>query len=463
MKRLLLPMLALQLLLTGVQAQVVWKHTTSDVWINPETSLVDSANCFTALSCYGDNCTAAAIRFVDDHFRPTGIVFYRSNDGGMSWFEQPHTISNTPNITSWGISGIQQIDSLNAVAFGDYGVIFRTTNAGIAWFRTDCPYEKRVLDIHFSDPLTGIMTCVGGPDSNLFTTTDGGIHWVTRAAPITLFSCHSYGNGKFTFYKYGFGPLYFTHNNFNSIDSLSMNFNFTTDTSKVEYIASLTFSSDSDFIIASGSHWEKDSSGKWWANAMVIRSTDGGKSWGTPQIFPRPELGNVKLRFSSLDRDTIFGGGGDFRHYIYSTDRGRTWAVDSIIIDTTYETARCYGMQISSDGHPIGIFGPPGFLTNSIITRGEYVPAKVEFIQKIRYHTYFYPNPSLDIVNIESILKDKSHVSIVDIFGREVANGMLLSEGKATLDLSPYPPGIYSVVFDFLGRKFIAGRVAKIE
>jgi hypothetical protein len=51
---------------------------------------------------------------------------------------------------------------------------------------------------------------------------------------------------------------------------------------------------------------------------------------------------------------------------------------------------------------------------------------------------------------------------VIDIFGREVAKG-ILSEGKATFNLSGLSIGIYNIILDFQGQKFIAGKVVLAE
>jgi len=441
-------------------AQILWKHVTSDVWINPQTQEVDSSICFTALSCYGDNCTAAAILF-NYPINPVGrIAFYRSNNGGLSWNEQPQNLPNEPpDITNWGMTRIQQIDSVNAVASGRSGVIIRTTDGGTTWRRIDSPAKNDILDIHFSNPLTGIITCTGA-DSAVFTTLDGGDHWVYHQFS-SFPSCHSYGNGKFRLFAYGHGPILTTNDNFQTIDTTDRIFDSITDPKYHNILGRCAFG-NGDTIFALGNYVPRDSLNPSAGYGMIMRSIDGGQSWEEPWISPYNRFSVIR-EISHLDRDTIFAAGG-YNHYIMSTDRGRTWSMDTVVLDTNYSAPElCLGMSISKDGHPVAVFGNSGFRVTSIITRGEHIPSAVEGIERIKYNTHFYPNPTTGIVNIESIYKAKSPLVILDIFGNVLVRSMLTAEGKATLNLSQLAHGIYYVVFDVLGRKFIAGKILVVD
>lgn len=452
----ILAIIVLALVCVHAPAQVLWKHTISDVWLNPETQEEDSVYCFTALSCFGDNCTAMgrAQRKIGD---PISIIVFRSNDGGKSWFEQSSHAQYHWKVLNWGFRKVQQIDSLNVVAMArDGGTIIRTTDGGASWFNIDCPVERELLDIHFSDPMIGVLTCVGG-ENNVFTTEDGGKTWINR--PFTpVYSCHSYGNGKYRFFKYGHGPFYTTDDNFVTIDSTPPLFDSITDP-EYQYVFAHIEYGVKDTLYAMANYFSGDSNA-WYQNGLIMRSTDDGQSWESPWIFPWMKLKNIR-HISSIDRDTIFAAGGDARHYIYSIDRGKTWTLDSILIDIAHETGSCFGMEIASDGHPIAAFGSPGFVHESILTRGEYIPSKVEYTEMIKYYTYFFPNPTNGILNIES--RYSLPVTVIDIFGREVVNSSLMKEGKLALDLSHLQPGLYNVIFEYEGEVFIAGKIVLVH
>src|SRR5258708_10781032 len=115
--RSILVALSLLAIVPEAGAQILWKLKHSDVWNGPD-STIDSSIFFSSLSCSGSNCTAAAIAIGGEHNDVKRITFFYSNDGGISWHEQPCSIP-LPLITNSGITKLQQIDSLNVVGIGD--------------------------------------------------------------------------------------------------------------------------------------------------------------------------------------------------------------------------------------------------------------------------------------------------------------------------------------------------------
>lgn len=443
-----------------VGAQILWEHKTSDIWLNPETNQRDSSICFTSMDCSGNNCTAAAIVF-NYPINPIGrTAFFRSNDGGVSWFEQSDSIPLKAQVYTIGITKIQQLDSLHAYCIGDYGIVYTTSDAGKKWQRRDPPVKRELLDIHFSDPMNGILLSVGF-DSIIFTTTDGGEHWLERPFHRdNIFSCHSYGNGRFSVYRYGRGPIYTTTNNFQTIDSLSYLLQIdSVKDPKNRFVFARCIFSGNDTIIAHGSYWPSDTVDFWASYAAIIRSTDGGKSWEQPWVFPTQQFARISY-VSAIDRDTIFATGGSNSHYLVSTDRGGTWTVDTIITDTNYQSHETYGIELSPNGHPIAIFGFGLIPYSSILWRGEYITSSIEGIERIMYETRMYPNPTTGIVNIESIVRSKAPITVIDILGREVEKSRLSDEGKLHLDLSHLSNGLYNIVLEYYGKVFIVGKVA---
>lgn len=435
-------------------AQILWRHTTADAWINPITHKEDSAVCFTAVSCQENNCTAVGTK---EKSTSTVLVVYRSNDGGKTWLEQPQQVGYKPQVTNRAIKKVQQIDSLNVVAMAwEHGCIFRTTDGGATWFNIDCPVDRDMWDIHFSNPMTGIITCAG-PDSNLFTTTDGGITWEKRLSTWYA-ACHSDGNGKYSVFKYAHGPIYTTQD-FITFDSTRSLFDTVSDPTFRYVFAWVDFGDADGLMFAMGNYFSLDTaSGQTQANGLIMRSTNGGQSWEQPWVFPWTKLNFIR-HITDTDRDTLYAGGGDARFHVFSSDRGASWRLDSNLIDTSYETARCHGMTMAGDGHPVASFSSPGLPHASLLTRGEYTSARVEYIEVIKSYTHFFPNPTTGLINIET--RYSLPVIVVDIFGREIIKGEHLSrEGKLAIDLSGYPAGIYNVIFDWMGRKFIAGKIA---
>jgi photosystem II stability/assembly factor-like uncharacterized protein len=450
--------------LTDIRAQIFWEHKTYDAWINPDTQESDSTLAFTAISNYGRNITAAALLFRDNGSSFARVTFYRSNDDGVTWFEQPPAVPDEPFILNWGITKIQQIDSLHVVAIGDQGTVYMTSDAGATWYRRDAPVRRELRDIHFANPMEGILLGVGAnnsSDSSLFTTTDGGVNWINQHhLEHTMSSCYSYGSGKYRLFDYWRGPIYKTNDNFATLDTSALLIDSLVDPSP-RYVFSQCNFDAGDTLFATGSYWpDKDTLDAFGSFAAIMRSVDGGKTWEKPWVFKTDTLARIK-HLTSTRRDTIFAGGGDLSHYLMSTDKGATWRADSLMLDTTYDWwNKCFGMVMSQDGHPIAIYGPGPWPIYSLIWRGSYAKSSVELAETIQYYTKLYPNPTSGEVTIQSIGSLKSPIKVVDMLGRKVRDGRLSEDGKAKFDLSELPRGIYYVVLDYNGREYMISKVA---
>jgi hypothetical protein len=460
MTRLLIAVLSLLAFVPGANGQVIWKLKHSDVWKSTD-STIDSSICFTSVSCSGNNCTAAGIVIKGLNYDIKRITFYRSTDAGISWKEQSKPISLPPIITNFGITKMQQIDSLNVVGIGDLGVVVRTFDGGKTWEKQNQPNSGRIIDVHFSDPLTGIIAIADTTGNNIVTTSDGGKHWIIAPFGGTyLEQCHSYGNGKFRLFKRGHGPIYTTYDNFKTIDSTLPVFDSLSDPKNRYLLVYCTFS-EGDTILAYSKYWPKDTNNIFGGYGLIMRSIDGGNHWEHPFIYPTIQISQVDYT-TRLDRDTICASGISNYNFLISTDRGATWNVDTIKIDTNYLPNACFGLTMTGDGHPIGIFAPAPFVSQSILTRGEFVKSHVEAIERIMYYTYLYPNPTSGLLTIESIDKSNAPIRIIDIWGREIMHGVLSDQGKLTLDFSKLSKGVYDVLLNHFGKVFSVGKVAVV-
>jgi photosystem II stability/assembly factor-like uncharacterized protein len=451
--------LSLLIFSSGAGAQITWKIKHSDTWKTAD-SVVDSSICFTSVSCSGNNCTAAAIVISGQYNDIKRITFYRSNDGGLSWDEQIFKTSLPAFITNFGLTKIQQIDSLNVVGIGNLGTVIRTFDGGKTWELQNTPTAGRIVDVHFSNQFDGIIA-VADTAKNIITTTDGGKHWNTTPFGGTyLNQCHSYGAGKFRLFKYGHGPLYTTYDNFNTVDSTKPLFDSASDPHYRYLLTNCTFG-QGDTILAYSKYWPADTVGLSNSCGMIMRTIDAGKTWENPFIYPTTVISQVD-HTTPLDRDTIYAGGISNCYFLTSTNKGATWQADTTIVDTNYLPSVCFGLAMPSDGNPIGIFTFVPLPQQSILTRAEFHKAHVDAIERIIYLTKIYPNPATGLVNIESIDRSGSPVRIIDLFGREMIHGTLSDQGKLTLDFSRLSAGIYDILLNHLGSVFSVGKVVLI-
>jgi hypothetical protein len=251
---------------SGARAQYNW-HVVHHEWGDKKQFA------FTAVDCYGENCTAAA-EAMDTSMHPpvTTLFFYRSNDGGLTWTVQDPGLPHQVLLVQNHFVKVQQIDSLNVVAIGDTGLMVKTTDAGVTWQRVPLPTTYDLFDVHFSDPLTGIV--VVNFHHQVLTTLDGGQHW--KATTVSGFlppkQCHSYGSGKFLVFPWAAGPIYTTADNFQSIDSSLIIYPLTDSVHNLVYCNFLGV----DTIVAYGTRSSKDPP---YSRLLMTRSIDGGKSW----------------------------------------------------------------------------------------------------------------------------------------------------------------------------------------
>jgi photosystem II stability/assembly factor-like uncharacterized protein len=445
---------ALLAISTGVRAQFL---ESPFLW---EVSHVDTTSqyyyCFTALSCSGNNCTAALLLHDRSFQFGFSMMLSRTTDGGYTWSIQdpdlPDQCCNTNNM----LRRIQQIDSLNVVAIGDTGLIIRTFDGGVTWQRQDCHTQADLSGVHFSDSLNGIaVTRSSNAIDRIVTTTDGGRHWsvVLPFNAQNLISCHCFGNGKYSVLR-GYGPIYYTNDNWKTVETLPIVDSVSDSTWLYYYFRDYRYAGE-DTIIAYGTYNFNGNHG------VIIRSTDGGHVWQkpyTPQCFGLTSC-------TPFGHDTLLAAGFyGFCWIEFSTDNGETWTRDSLLSYDprigVSEADMCWGLDWVNS-KPIGVFsGPPYQGTTSSILRGEKLTNSVNGDGKIHYHQRVFPNPARYEIYISSV-EEASPYKIVDVFGRSVLSGMVLDRATLSVDVSSLSSGVYFVFVDDIhdGHPALVGKV----
>jgi len=103
--------------------------------------------------------------------------WFRTQDGGSTWEPQPEgpTIPSCTQILYW--------DADHAIAAGDYGRMWRTTDGGEVWSAVDLPNPpQNGAAYRLSTPAPGIAfaAVAGQTQSTVYRTTDHGATWVRR-------------------------------------------------------------------------------------------------------------------------------------------------------------------------------------------------------------------------------------------------------------------------------------------
>ncbi len=407
---------------------------------------------FTSVDCSGEVCTA--VGYKEKSFLINNLCFRSTNDGA-TWVEQDPGLPHNEFDNSAYLLQIQQIDSLNAVAAGDSGIVVRTTDGGNTWISVDLPSKYMFGSINFSDPMTGIATVYGDVDTGIFTTSDGGANWAFAPFSPWLFStmCHSDGGEAFRAISYENGPVYITSDNWKTVDSTPLLFPFSGlgDTALIGRCAFRGM----DTLVGFGDRWTiRDSVVQPGTYPMIMTSTDNGFHWTIlDQSFG---LMNNIICMSSLDRDIVFAGGlVDGRQILVSTDHGMSWSSNTFIYSFDTTLREISGLTVTGDNHGVAILGekpnPSGGGTMLL------VGAPMDNVltsPQIDSNLHIYPNPTSKTLKISGG-EDGRVVQILDILGREVMHEVVPANGQLTLDVSSLPSGLYYVSNGSTRAKFV--------
>jgi photosystem II stability/assembly factor-like uncharacterized protein len=444
-KLILIVLLACLIIVSGARGQEYDWHITY-----PPPDSGKYAYSFTAVDCWGEVCTAVgnkrtpSIKTIDRNVPMT----FTSTDGGQKWTEHDPGLPHERGDQIGQLWEIQQIDSLTAVAAGDSGIIVKTTDGGNTWVRQALQTYGRVWAINFSDRKTGIAvkSWTGHADSvNILTTRDGGTTWKPSRFVPWLYAneCHSDGGSSFRVIGYGGDDLYYTHDDWNTIDSTPY---IVPVPDNVHIISQCNFAG-SDTLVASGAASPGST-----PFLYLIRSTDGGANW--TQIDVPDSIVYPPCSMTSLDSGIVFlGGTSDHQQIVVSMDHGHSWNIESYAFDADTVPHTIISIAVMAGDRAVGVFGTlPSF--SSVLAYGEPMNLGVETSQKIDSNIQVYPNPAAESVVVTSANRQ---LSIVDPLGRNYETRVLTGEeGQLTrLDISSLPSGIYFVSDGRSRAKFV--------
>jgi len=438
--------------------------------------------CFDAISCSGNIYTVAG-RYADELKERIYQVFWRSIDAGLSWAVQDPGLPADSNFNQTRyFTALQQIDPMNSVALrnspsDDSTFILRTFDGGRTWVRQYLdisPISGALRDVHFFDSLSGIALAqknekfgtaifYGGGDMKIFTTSNGGRNWDSAKFSLANtsynYNCYSYGRNSFKIFQSPHGPIYSTKDNWQTVDTTALLMDSTNDPDNLYEFNACNFTGG-DTIVAFGRyHGDISSFFPDSYRALLMRSTDGGKSWGSPLDFT-DSLWQI-TSMSSLRQDTVLASGLGINKYLISTDKGVNWKQDSLIIsDTAYPAVYSKGIAYTKGNSPLMIFS---YLQTdnsipTIILRGSIQQVKVDATHTLDYFNRIFPNPATTKLNIASVEAPKPFW-IIDMLGRTVISGTTLDHQTLAIDISTLRSGVYDVISMGLGGKIIIGKL----
>lgn len=399
------------------------------------------------LASSGNHCTAIvyAGRYVKQ--KPETVYeFLRSDNGGLTWYNQWEYPENGLPAGYQFVFAMQQIDSMNVVAVGDSGHIFRTFDGGVTWSQQTCPAPYGITSIwgvHFHDPMNGILGLPNRPA----TTSDGGLSWTL--GPYTGLgsqNCHCYGAGKFAVQNGMTGVIYRTSDNWATMDSTLPIPN------ESNLFLELHWSdwTEGDTIIGYG--FDSVSSG------LIMLTSNGGLTWSQSEL-PR---GAAVDCMSTISNDTLLAGRDAFAQnsILFSSNNGQSWNSDSV---PTFSSGSFFQFNaVNSIVRPapgvvlavVQAFG--SILAPGLIIRGTLAFSDVSIPAPNTIGiAQVYPNPAVGqsiYVNFDYRL---ARVHVVDCLGREVMRVAMPPAGMLELDISQLANGVYYLIDDRERAKFV--------
>jgi photosystem II stability/assembly factor-like uncharacterized protein len=354
--------------------------------------------------------TISDITFVDSltgyavtrYTSPDTNYILKTTDKGDSW----SIVHKRPTSHNFPFTKVKCLNKDTGFVCGN--ALLKTTNAGMNWIPLNIPALNQAIDMHVLNEDTIWFADDIDIDGGLFRTTDKGNSWEkiyggTANNPVRIYMY----NARIGFmYTSQAGPLWKTTNG---------GYNWFSQTGGV-YM-------DIQFI---------DSLTGWKANGDMKKTTDGGLNWIT-QTLP---FGGIIItssigRFTVLNQDTIWGGGGQvfygsgvFRGMLYrTTNGGNNWLFQ--VPDTSFGilgfgTVRFLNKNTgwvlgSTQGIPRLIHTTNGGDTTFLVGLQQVsseVPNNFRLFQN-------YPNPFNPVTNIKYSLKRQTSNWLFMIYQEE--------------------------------------------
>ncbi len=414
---------------------------------------------YTALGCLDDhNCLAVATAYWWDSLSPYHPYIERTVDGGLTWNRQNLPFHPLTDQIQRFFSKVYYIDSVNILLTGDSGLIYRTTDAGVNWIDQSYPWIAAAGGVSFFDSTNGVIAMGGGV---LIRTSDAGAHWQpTQGLPNAyLLAPKMYSPDSFVVYQNGSDRLYSISHAGTEVDSSKWIFNPPqSDTGGLKSITGIAWVGNHGEGIGMGYHWPTSQQPQ---QILLVTTSDAGTNWKT--IFDRPLSLNNSGTLNALENGTGILSWGIGMLLWTEQWRGTNWYVDTIIAPVQYYQIpqmaildQHHGLALLDDG---SLFVPAsiGWIARFTLPSKNSVSAQ----QPLDPKTRLYPNPSAELVTITSN-RYSEPVSLMDVLGRQVLRDVLDATGRASVNVSGLPPGMYWVLIGRSGNAEFGGRVMVI-
>jgi photosystem II stability/assembly factor-like uncharacterized protein len=425
--------------------------------VHPDRVATDSGTFyygFTNISCSGESCSVIGNIWHGQSGDSDFIL--HSIDGGITWSvvepPMPQWVYTWNSKGELLLDGMEQIDSLDAIATGGKGTIFRTFDGWNTWQTDSLNFPPVIVGRYdtIAISFTGVDfvnlaegALYDGPNELDFFTVDSGKTWTERTGDI-----YPSGPGMFREYlqaKNSNEPdtILTTKDDWTTADTSTFTWNGPFLTGSLIRGAFMVGAGDTLFSLA----YRYDSTG---VNqiATLVRSTDLGKNWAE---LPIPRTNRITWTIvSPLDEQTLVVAGRDSTgEILISSDRGTSWVLDTVPLDNGMPYWLISSVAVTSSGRVIAsIIQDNSVLGSRVLAYLEPVPSSATPNVPSQANFNLYPNPAINLINIAS---PAGAISIADPLGRSYA----VPRNGNMLDISSLPSGVYFVCDGHSRAKFV--------
>jgi photosystem II stability/assembly factor-like uncharacterized protein len=409
------------------------------------------------ISCSNDkNCTA--IGYIDETGvqPPYRVYIIRTTDGGKTWVSQQSGLPGRFSNNDAYLKKVYAIDSLNIVAVGDSGLILRTINGGVSWVSQNGNTLNKLLDVSFLDSSNGLIAGGGGL---LLSTSDAGATWVSiPALPLKLLSsCKMFSKDDQAVLEYGYGPIIYTNNNWQTWDTSHLIVDSAIGGHKAN--CSKAFFMDKNNCIAYGNHKTTENQGNT-SNCFIEKSNNGGTSW--VPVFDSADsriiFGLSTLALNKNGYGVASGAGSN--GILLTTDMGLNWRSDTV--DGKFDFTDLIASSFPEKDNVFFIAQTSAFGYCGIVKLQFSKLLTVESFENIKLGTHVYPNPSNNWLTIFANPYFDVTYHLYDALGRKVKD-FISTSSNTRLGIADLPSGTYRLISNYQGRQISIGNVLVIH
>ncbi len=328
---------------TGIQQSYQSiKVVNNNIFITNRGQILKSTNLGTNWNCVVCS-SSSSLSEITFNNAGTGLVLgtylHRSSDYGESWSPMLPLNFSLYYPTSISLNGN------NSIIVGEYGMILRSSNAGVNWTEiSDRTNLNLMFDIFYTDANTGFISASGG---KIYKTTNSGNSWILKNSDTAIVS---FSRVIFN------GNLGLTGNNGRIYRTTNLGENWQLFNSGNESIIYRDFDFiDQSVIYISGSNNLKSTNGGLnWSNingpngtrtgldfinenegynicdGLIYKTTNGGNNWTGPA-----NVSGFYRAISFFDENNGIAVGNS-GYIARTTNAGNNWSSESINTDVTF-------------------------------------------------------------------------------------------------------------------------------